>query len=267
MRTLEKKRLVDFVAKIMENSGFKVQKNYKTSKYLVDIYGVLPTVLGDIGVVVACKNYEERWKVGMDVLKEMEMVAKTLQASKVVIITTSEFSYNAISYAENRNIKLIDKNKLMQIAKKHSPKNMEAYASSYINDADEDEEYDGEGEPYVLPSKSSGKSFLARGKRVSLSGRRRGNIANKLQEWGKLFLTNTIGLIIVVLALSALLTYLVAPSKALLGVLRILFAAVLSYGIVLAVERDLRTALIRGSTVFFISLIIYIALIILGRNF
>ncbi|MBI5679417.1 MAG: restriction endonuclease [Methanobacterium sp.] len=257
---MEKKRLVDFVAKIMENNGFKVQKNYKTSKYLVDVYGVLPTVLGDIEVIVACKNYEERWKVGMDVLKEMEMVAKSLQASKVVVITTSEFSYNAISYAENRSIKLIDKDGLMRIAKKYSKKDMETGGSPYITDNDEDED-DG-NEPYVLPSKSSGNSFSPRGKRVSLSGRRRGDISNKLKEWGKLFLTNTIGLIIIVLSLSTILTYLVAPNKALLGVLRILFAAVLSYGIVLAVERDLTATLIRGSTVFFVSLIIYIALII-----
>ena len=118
MRALEKKRLVDFVAKIMEKSGFKVQTNYRTSKHVVDVYGVLPTVLGDIGVVVACKNYEERWKVGMDVLKEMEMTAKTLQASKVVIITTSDFSENAVSYAERRGIKLINKDELMDPCKK-----------------------------------------------------------------------------------------------------------------------------------------------------
>ena len=123
MRALEKKRLVDFVAKIMEQSGFKVQKNYRTSKHVVDVYGVLPTILGDIGVVVACKNYEERWKVGMDVLKEMEMASKTLQASKIVIITTSDFSENAVSYAERRSIKLIDKDELMVLAKKFSKKN------------------------------------------------------------------------------------------------------------------------------------------------
>jgi len=53
----------------------------------------------DIGVVVACKNYDENWKVGMDVLKEMEMAAKTLKASKVVIVTTSDFSSQARNYA------------------------------------------------------------------------------------------------------------------------------------------------------------------------
>ena len=82
MRKLEKNRLVRFVAKVMEESGFKVYKNFKTSRHIIDIYGVLPTVLGDMGVVVACKNYDEHWEVGLDVLKEMEMVGKTLKASK-----------------------------------------------------------------------------------------------------------------------------------------------------------------------------------------
>ncbi len=258
MRALEKKRLVDFVAKIMEKSGFKVQTNYRTSKYVVDVYGILPTVLGDIGVVVACKNYEERWKVGMDVLKEMEMTAKTLQASKVVVITTSDFSENAVSYADRRGIKLINKDGLMVLAKKFSKKT-ETYENT-DNDLEEREDVDDED---FIPSKFTGSSFMSKGKRGSLSGRRRSNISNKLQAWSKAILGSTIGLIIIVLAVSTLLTYLIqSPNQALSGILKIFFAAVLSYGIVIALERDLMVTLIKGSTVFFVTLIIYIALII-----
>ena len=261
MRKLEKNRLVDFVAKIMEKSGFKVHKYFKTSKHLVDIYGVLPTVLGDIGVVVACKNYEERWRVGLDVLKEMEMVAKTLQASKVIVITTSTFSDNALSYANGRNITLIDKDELMNIAKSLSKKNIET-SENYDN-----EEVDDDEETYVLPSDSAGSSFLSRGRRGSLTGKKR-NISNtdtsdNLKKWSKTLLSNPIALIIIVLAVSTLITYLIHINKALLGILRIFIAAVLSYGIVMAVERDITVTLIRGSTVFFVTLIIYIALIFL----
>ena len=262
MRKLEKNRLIDFVAKIMEKSGFKVHKYFKTSKHLVDIYGVLPTVLGDIGVVVACKNYEERWKVGLDVLKEMEMVAKTLQASKVIVITTSTFSDNALSYANGRNITLIDKDELMNIAKSLSKKKNIETSENYDNDEENDNE-----ETYVLPSDSAGSSFLSRGRRGSLTGKKR-NITNSdtsdsLKKWSKTLLSNPIALIIIVLAVSTLITYLIHINKALLGILRIFIAAVLSYGIVMAVERDITVTLIRGSTVFFVTLIIYIALIFL----
>lgn len=251
MRALEKKRLVDFVAKIMEQSGFKAHRNYRTSKYIVDVYGLLPTVLGDIGVVVACKNYEERWKVGMDVLKELEMTAKALQASKIVVITTSDFSPNAVSYAERRNIKLIDKDELMTLAKKFSQK------TETCEDADEyaEEEY--------IPSKSIGTSFVSRGRRVSLSGRRRSDASDKLKAWSRSILKSTVGLIIIVLAVSTLITYLINLNPALSGILRIFFAAILSYGIVMALERDLMVTLVKGSTVFFVTLIIYIAYIAL----
>lgn len=261
VRKLEKNRLVDFVAKIMEKSGFKVHKYFKTSKHLVDIYGVLPTVLGDIGVVVACKNYEERWKVGLDVLKEMEMVAKTLQASKVIVITTSTFSDNALGYANGRNITLIDKDELMNIAKSLSKKNIET-SENY-----DDEEVEEDEETYVLPSDSAGSSFLSRGRRGSLTGKKRNisnsDVSNNFKKWSKTLLSNPIALIIIVLAVSTLIPYLIHINKALLGILRIFIAAVLSYGIVMAVERDITVTLIRGSTVFFVTLIIYIALIFL----
>ncbi|MDI6723791.1 MAG: restriction endonuclease [Methanobacterium sp.] len=253
---MEKNRLVDFVAKIMEKSGFKVQKYYKTTKYVVDIYGVLPTVLGDIGIVVACKNYEERWKVGLDVIKEMEMVAKTLNASKVVIITTSTFSDNAVGYAQGRNVELIDKDELMRIAKSLSNKKIESYEDAELEEEDEDDDYDPS-----FGSKISG-SFPKSGKRSSLSGRKRSVASNKLQAWGKVILSSTAALILIVLAISTVVTYLVAPNRALLGVLRIVIAAILSYGIVIAVERDLTVTLIKGSTVFFVCLMVYIALII-----
>lgn len=261
---MEKNRLVDFVAKIMEKSGFKVHKYFKTSKHLVDIYGVLPTVLGDIGVVVACKNYEERWKVGLDVLKEMEMVAKTLQASKVVVVTTSTFSDNALGYANGRNINLIDKDELMNIAKSFSKKNVGSYETL-------DEEYennDNDDGAYVTDTDSSSpsSSFLNRGRKGSLSGKKHSNVSpsdmsNNLQTFGKTLLSNPIALIIIVLSVSTLATYFISPGKALSGILRIFISAVLSYGIVMAVERNFTTVLIRGSIVFIVTLIIYIGLI------
>ncbi len=96
-------------------------------------------VLGDMGVVVACKNYDEHWEVGLDVLKEMEMVGKTLKASKIVVVTTSYFTSSAVNYAGRRNIKLIDKDGLVAIAKKFSKKEDEIYETP-VNDENEDSE-------------------------------------------------------------------------------------------------------------------------------
>ena len=198
----------------------------------------------------------------MEVLKDLEMTAKALHASKIVVVTTSDFSPNAASYAERRGIELIDKEGVVALAQKFSKK-----TGTYEGNDDEPEVSvdDSEDEDYV-PSKSIGSSFMSKGKRGSLSGRHRSiggsETSGKLKAWGKSILGNTVGLIIIVLAVSTLLTYLISPNKALLGILRIFFAAILSYGIVIALERDLMVTLVKGSTVFFVTLIIYIALIL-----
>gem|GEM_PF-205216 len=119
---MEKPQLVNFIAKVLEDSGFKVYKNFKTSQQVIDIYAVLPTSIGDFGVVVACKNYDKEWEVGIDVLKEMEMVGKTLKASKVTIVTSSNFSQQAKRYAEEKKIKLVDRRNLIALAKRYSDK-------------------------------------------------------------------------------------------------------------------------------------------------
>jgi hypothetical protein len=84
--------------------------------------------MGDFGLVVACKNYDKDWEVGIDVLKEMEVIGKKLKASKVAVVTSSNFSAQAKRYAEERKIKLIDRSNLVTLAKKYSNKNKETKA-------------------------------------------------------------------------------------------------------------------------------------------
>ena len=143
---MEKPQLVNFIAKVLEDSGFKVYKNFKTSQQVVDIYAILQTSMGDFGLVVACKNYDKDWEVGIDVLKEMEVIGKKLRASKVAVVTSSGFSSQAKRYAEERKIKLIDRNNLVTLAKKYSNKNKETKSrldrgASRLTDIDSDSFY------------------------------------------------------------------------------------------------------------------------------
>lgn len=270
---MDKNRLVKFMARVMEESGFKVYRNFQTSRHIIDIYGVLPTILGDIGVVVACKNYDDRWEVGLDVLKEMEMVGKTLKASKIVIVTTSYFTKSAVNYADRRNIKMIDKDGLVALAKKFSAQHGESGGVQVYDDDGEDG-----GNPEVIedytpssstassfPKKSSSSGFFSRGK-GSLDRSKKSRSFSMPETPGlKPLLTNTISLIIIVFALSSLITYLISmgyTNTAILGITKILISAVLSYGLVMAVERDMTTTLSKGTIVFFVSLLIYVIMII-----
>ena len=258
MIKLEKNRLVRFIARVMEESGFKVYKNFKTSRHIIDIYGVLPTVLGDMGVVVACKNYDEKWEVGLDVLKEMEMIGKPLKASKIVVVSTSYFTDSAVNYAGRRNIKLIDKDGIVALAKKFAEE-VEVVEESV--DTVENDDF----EDYAPSSHSKAPTFL-RGKK-SLNKEKKGkNLLEALVPGIRMLLKNTIALIIIVLLLSSFATYLIGlgnKNTALIGVSKILISAILSYGIVLGVEKDATVMLVKGTTVFFISMVIYAVMIVI----
>ncbi len=258
MIKLEKNRLVRFIARVMEESGFKVYKNFKTSRHIIDIYGVLPTVLGDMGVVVACKNYDEKWEVGLDVLKEMEMIGKPLKASKIVVVSTSYFTDSAANYAGRRNIKLIDKDGIVTLAKKFAEEVEVVEESVDTVENDDFENY--------TPSSPSKRSTFLRGKK-SLNKEKKGkNLLETLIPGIKMLLKNTIVLIIIVLLLSSFATYLIGlgnKNTALIGVSKILISAILAYGIVLGVEKDATVMLVKGTTVFFISMVIYAVMIVI----
>ncbi len=263
------------MARVMEESGFKVYRNFQTSRHIIDIYGVLPTVLGDLGVVVACKNYDDRWEVGLDVLKEMEMVAKTLKASKIVVVTTSYFTNNAINYASRRNIKTIDKDGLMILAKKFSAQKSE-YGNVEVYDENDESENSGVTEIYKPSSKTSSSfrqtsstysGFFSKGKSTLNKAKTRSSLSKSLSlpsspGW-KFILTNTLSLIIIVYLLSSLIMYLLGTTNtATSGIYKILIAAALSYGLVLIADRELNTILTKGTMVFFVVLVIYVLVII-----
>jgi hypothetical protein len=63
------------------------------------------------------------------------------------------------------------------------------------------------------------------------------------------------------------LTYIVSlnyKNTAYLGMTKIISSAILSYGLVLLLQRDLMSLLVKGTMVFFASLIIYVILILIG---
>jgi hypothetical protein len=334
---VEKPQLVNFIAKIMEDSGFKVYKNFKTTKQIVDIYAVLPTSMGDFGVVVACKNYEKEFEVGTDILREMEEVSNILKASKITVVTSSSFSPQAIKYAERNNIKLVDRNKLITLAQKYSKK--EGYnknnpifstkpeESNFLDEKDkfydnplnydngeplsnsvydnetiepnytdstlsyEDEAYVNEflnNDNYGRETNSEPKYSLFKhnttqsnsrslfGARKNTQPKRKGfnfNIKRSNMELPasieklRPLWTNTIFLIVVVVLLSYIISYalisLTSIPGGIAGVVELLVALALSYGLVLFVDRDGAQILVKGTAIFFVSLIILMLLVIL----
>ena len=286
----------------MEDSGFKVYKNFKTSQKVVDIYAILPTTIGDFGVVVACKNYDKNFEIGVDVLKEMEDVQQSLKASKVTIVSSSYFSNQAKNYALRKNIKLVDRDDLLELAKRYQDKTSQTTldntpydggASAYIEEEYPEYEYDASDMEYIMQRRDANpnvyKSSLYRqidepksgGISSVLSGLRssRGRISSheptNLYNYNSrqssnyqplLFrlINNPIALIILVVVISYALAFifgnLLGVSPGISGLIEMVVALLLSYGLSLYTERN-SDFVIKGTFVFFISLVILIILI------
>ena len=281
----------------MEDSGFKVYKNFKTSQKVIDIYAILPTTIGDFGVVVACKNYDKNFEIGVDVLKEMEEVGESLKASKVTIVSSSYFSSQATNYALRKNIKLVDRNNLLELAKKYQDRTSQTTldntpydggASAYIEDEYPEYQYDASDMEYLMQRRDQNpnvyKSTLYRqigedkpkGVLSFLNNfgavRNRGpttlyNYNQKNSFFDSLFfklIQNPIIMILFVVFVSYIIAFiggnLLGMDAGITGLIEMIVALVLSYGLSLLTERN-SDFIVKGTFIFFISLVILIILI------
>ncbi len=296
---MEKPQLINFIAKVMEDSGFKVYKNFKTSQKVIDIYAILPTTIGDFGVVVACKNYDKDFEIGVDVLKEMEEVGESLKASKVTVVSSSYFSSQATNYALRKNIKLVDRNNLIELAKKYQDNTSQTTldntpydggASAYI---EEEYTYDESDIEYLMQRRDRNpnvyksslykqidedrhrgfdiSSLLNKGKSIKNNlGQSQTTLYNYDQgpSISNPFLFKLIRNPIVMVILVVLVSYFLAffggnvlrMNAGIIGLIEMVVALLLSYGLSLYTERS-SNFIIKGTFVFFISLVILIILI------
>ena len=298
---LEKPQLINFIAKVMEDSGFKVYKNFKTSQKVIDIYAILPTTIGDFGVVVACKNYEKEFRIGVDVLKEMEDVQASLKASKVTIVTSAYFSEQAKNYAIRKNIKLVDRNNLLELAKKYQDRTnqttldntpYDGRASAYIEEEYPEYSYDASDMEYIMQRRDAHpnvyKNMLYRQVDEPYSRKALGLInrvnSPSRNQYGQTSLydydarqssfgpgtpifrliSNPIVLIILVVIFSYLISFiagrLLGMDSGITGLIEMFVALALSYGLSLYTDRN-ADFIVKGTFIFFISLIILIILI------
>ncbi len=299
---MEKPQLINFIAKVMEDSGFKVYKNFKTSQKVIDIYAILPTTIGDFGVVVACKNYDKDFEIGVDVLKEMEDVQQSIKASKVTIVSSSYFSSQARNYALRKNIKLVDRDNLLELAKRYQDRTSQTTldntpydgGASYIQEdySDSEYEYDASDMEYLMqrreaypnvyksslyrqadePRSNPILSLLNRNKSSARGYSSQSNLYNynapsrnvNYEPLMFKLINNPIVLIILVVAISYALAFLfgniLGMDAGICGLIEMIVALLLSYGLSLYTERN-SDFVIKGTFVFFISLIILIILI------
>lgn len=299
---MEKPQLINFIAKVLEDSGFKVYKNFKTSQRVIDIYAVLPTTIGDFGVVLACNNFDKEFEVGIDLLKEMEDAAESLKASKVAIVTSAYFNNQATNYALRKNIKLVDRDNLTELARKYQNDTQQTtldstdYSTgevSYVEEEYPEYTYDASDMEYIMRrrdenpivykntlypqveeynSNKSRFSFLNRRKKQQYNSLYPANLYNYNYNAGPSWfdrlqpiLSNAFITILLVVVISYLLSYLFGNilkiDYGISGLIEMIVALALSYGLTFTFADRSRFFITRGTVIFFISLIILIILI------
>lgn len=299
---MEKPQLINFIAKVLEDSGFKVYKNFKTSQRVIDIYAVLPTTIGDFGVVMACNNYDKEFEVGIDLLKEMEDAANSLKASKVAVVTSAYFNNQATNYALRKNIKLVDRDNLLELAKKYQDNSQQTTLDSndystgdvdYITEEYPEYTYDASDMEYIMrrrdenpiyrnslypqvEERRSANNFLTsilnRRKQTNnglyptdLYNRDYNYVQPPLFDRLQPILSNAFVTIALVVIVSYLLAFLFGTvlkiDYGISGLIEMVVAFILSYGLTFIFADRSRFFITRGTVIFFISLIILIILI------
>lgn len=114
-RTMPEDEFHRLISEFFTRNGFKVEP--------------VPSALGDGVDLLLSKNSKtfvaqyRHWRehrVGVPMVREQYTVMQAAKASGVYVITTGEFSYKAIQFAEDKNISLIDGLKLRRLVKRNT---------------------------------------------------------------------------------------------------------------------------------------------------
>jgi hypothetical protein len=234
----------------------------------------------------------------------MEEVQESLKASKTTIVSSSYFSEQAKNYALRKNIKLVDRDNLLELAKRYQDRTSQTTldntpydggASAYIDEEYPEYTYDASDMEYLMRRREQNptvyqntlyrqidedrgfnlSSLLNRG-----NSRRNGSLSksstttlynyntrgSKFGRDSLLFkiAQNPILLIILVVIVSYILSFiagnLLRMDAGITGLIELVVALGLSYGLSLYADRN-SDFIVKGTFVFFISLIILIILI------
>ncbi len=84
--------------------------------------------------IVECKCYALRHNVGRPLIQKLVGANQEAQADRMIFITTSHFTKEAIKYAEEVDVELIDGETLMRLANKHFNENSNKVIKVYRRD-------------------------------------------------------------------------------------------------------------------------------------
>lgn len=105
--SLHPRRFEELVASIFKSNGFDVELTPESRDGGVDIFAVRKDGMsGGLLHLIECKRYEPSNKVGIGVVQRLLGVVDHHRATKGLVITTSSFSADAVSFASQSKYRL-----------------------------------------------------------------------------------------------------------------------------------------------------------------
>lgn len=100
--------------KLLEKMGFICETTKTTGDGGIDIRAHSSQPFTSGLYIIQCKNWESR-PVGAPVVRDLYGIVHSERANKGILITTSQFTADALKWAQGKNLELIDGEKLNQI--------------------------------------------------------------------------------------------------------------------------------------------------------
>lgn len=108
----------EYVAKLYQYMGYKAHTTSRSNDGGYDIV----TEKNGVTSIIECKCYAPENKIGRPLIQKLVGANQIAHASHMVFCTTSEFTKEAIQYAYEANVEIIDGHKLFSLTMAYIPK-------------------------------------------------------------------------------------------------------------------------------------------------
>lgn len=105
------------ICKLLRKMGFEVEQTSLSGDGGVDIIVIDHRAITSGKYLIQCKNWNST--IGVPTIRELYGVTISENANKGIIICTSNFTRQAIEFAQNKNLELIDYNELISLLKRY----------------------------------------------------------------------------------------------------------------------------------------------------
>jgi len=116
------------VSELLKAMGFKTQITKASHDGGIDVIAILDKPIIGGKYVIQCKRYKNT--VPVKVIREPYGVMQSEKANKGILITTSDFSSDGYKFASDKQIELINREKLLQLIREYLPDSIYALNNS-----------------------------------------------------------------------------------------------------------------------------------------